>query len=1063
MNRPLPSAVTCARCHSSVLGSTLGGNCPVCLVGIALGEPFPEDLLTEMEGDLPGRVGEYEILSELGRGGSSVVYRARQLGVKRVVALKVLQGAILHRRDAQERLRVEAEAIGRLEHPHIVPLYEVGRAEGLPFLVLRLHEHGSLADALKQGRPTPELAARIVKVTAEAVHHAHQRGVLHRDLKPSNLLMDAEGLPHVSDFGLAKLADGDAALTLSTSVLGTPAYMAPEQAGGRTREIGIPADVHALGAILFELLTGRVPFEGGSTVEILRRVAEEEAPRVRSINPDVDPDLEAICLHCLEKKPGQRYPGAADLAADLGRWLAGEPISIRPGTALQRMRKWVVRRPLISALAFAAGLFLVGGLGISSWQWHRARQAAVLAQAAELKARRNSYVADMMLASSELERNPGRVRELLDRHRPAAGEKDLRGWEWRYLWGAIRPGSLETLCRRDRSIFSLGITPDGRWAGIGEFNGGFSLWDLQTGEEIWTDPEPMVEGGLHDGTRVAVSPAGGRIAYSFRGPDEIHEVRVLDPATRQIVQRLPMGSPVRMLAATPQGDRWVVSTADATLQVWDAMTGSQIHRWPVPLDPIRRHNRGAPLAISPDGRLAAVDDQQGGVLVLDLETGLERHRLKTSRAQVCAMAFSPDGRRLAAGASYNEPVIRIWDLKDGRVEAELDGHQGWISGLAFLSEDRLLSSSQDQSLRIWDVPSRSVLRVLRGHAKEIWSFALGPNGDLLLSGSKDGEVRRWSLKTEPTLAGSHRALLSLRPWETHAPPDGRELWALNQEGGVCRIWGPGFRRFELRPEFGSRFVGLRVAPDGRHLWLGDEEGLITMRRMEDGGVVRSLRTTPGSRPGVNPYNSNCMYIYSVVDAKIRRLAPDWSRVDGEWAAPEGTGFMNFMNWWVCRPGVLAMRHDGVFELMDFEAGTSTRGRLPLREPMSFSVSPDRQMVAIGTDVGEVYLFSPDLDRELGRLGGYLGAVRGLAFSPDGQRLATGASGLEALRVWDLETRQPVLQLPSEAMLINPLRFTPDGSTLWGIGINGDLVTWTAPDWDEIHHAEEDVSTRSRIP
>ncbi|MBN9691120.1 MAG: protein kinase [Verrucomicrobia bacterium] len=1050
MSGPLQPGVTCARCHSTLSGSSVGGNCPACLVGIALGEPVPEDVLSEREGGLPGWMGSYEILSEVGRGGSSVVYRARQRGVNRVVALKVLQGAILHRRDALERLRVEAEAIGRLEHPHIVPLYEVGRSEGLPFLVLRLHEHGSLADALKRGLPAPEMSARIVKVAAEAVHHAHLRGVLHRDLKPSNLLLDAEGLPHVSDFGLAKLADGDAGLTLSTSVLGTPAYMAPEQAEGRTREVGVPADVHALGVILFELLTGRVPFEGGSAVEILRRVAENEPPRLRSIHPGVDPDLEAICLHCLEKRPDRRYSSAAELAADLGRWLSEEPIAIRPGTSVQRFRKMIVRRPLVSALAFAASVFLVGGLAVSTWQWGLARQAASLAQAAELKARQNSYVADMMLASSELDRNPGRVRELLDRHRPVAGQSDLRGWEWRYLWGAIRPGSLEILCRRSRSVFSLTISVDGRWAGIGEFNGGFSLWDLQSGQEVWKEPEPMIEGGSFDGTRVAASPTEGRLAYSFRGSNGVHQVRVLDVATRQIVHRFPIGSSVRMLAGTRDGSRWIVTTAEGTLQVWDGASGRQTQRWPVPLDPYWVHNRGAPLAISPDGLLAAVDDQQGGIRVLELETGVERHRFKTSRAQVLAMAFSPDGRRLAAGASYNEPVIRIWNLEDGRMEAELVGHHGWISGLAFLSGDRLLSTSQDQSIRIWDVPNRSVLRVLRGHGKEVWSFALGPGADLLLSGSKDGEVRRWSLQSEPTSDGAYRASLSLKPWETHATPDGRELWSVNQDGIVCRMWGPGFRRFELRPEFGSRFLGLRVAPDGRHLWLGDEEGRIMLRRLEDGGLVRSIQTTPGSRPGVNPRNPTQVYLYSAADSRIRRLAPDWSGIDGDWAAPEGFGYMD---WRVCRAGVLALQFGGEFELMDFESGASTRGRLQFRESMGFSVSPDHQVVAIGTDVGEVHLMTPDLDRELGRLGGYLGAVRGLAFSPDGRRLATGASGLESLRVWDLETLQPVLQLPSETMLIYPLRFTPDGNTIWGVGVYGDLVTWTAPDWNEIHRTE----------
>lgn len=1044
----------CPRCHAVLGDASLGGNCAACLVGLVFSEPPVEvDGGDELPGEgLPRTLGSYEILSEVGRGGSSVVYRARQQGVNRLVALKVLQGSILARRDALERLRVEAEAVGRLEHPHIVPLYEVGRADGLPFLALRLHEHGSLADALKRRRFTPEEAARFVATVAGAVHHAHQRGVLHRDIKPSNLLLDAEGRPHVADFGLAKLADGDSGLTLTTTVLGTPSYMAPEQAGGRAREAGVPADVHALGVILFELLTGRVPFAGASTLEVLRSVAEEEAPRARSLNPAIDPDLEAICQHCLEKVPEHRYASAAELAADLGRWLRREPTRVRPGTALQRVAKWVRRRPLVSALAFSAAVFLLAGLGVSTWQWQRARAAATQARAAERLARRTSHAADMALASSELERNPGLVRELLERHRPAPGQEDLRGWEWRYLWAGIRSGSGEVFCRRTNSVFSLVITPDGRWAGLGEFNGGFSLWEVGSRREVWADPDPVGDAGMHDGTRVAVSATTGRIAYSFSSRDGAHEVRILDPVARKIVMRLPLDSPVRMLACMPDGGRWVVTTGprDAALQVWDAVTGKRLHRWPVPLDQERMYNRGAPLALSPDGLLAAVDDQKGGVVVIELATGLQRAPLKTSRAQVCAMAFSPDGRQLAVGASYNEPVIRLWDLETGRMQAELEGHHGWISGLVYLPGNRLLSSSQDQSLRVWDLERCRVVQVLRGHTKEVWSVAVGPELDTVFSGSKDGEVRRWSLQPSERGWGFHEAPLDLQPWATLPAVDGGALWGVTRQGHLRRISGPGFRKVENRPEFGTNLLRLWVVPDGEHLLTADREGNIAQRRLDDGRVVHHLRTTPGSMPAVSPDASRRIYVHDPSVARVRRLSQDWTGFDGEWEVPQaGT----YMGWRLCGPGVLSLHQDGRFIVSDVGQGGARTGRLNLREPMSFAVSPDLRQVAVSSDYGEVHLMNADLDRELGRLGGYIGAVRGIAFSPDGRRLATGASGPEALRLWDLETRQMVLQLPAEATLIHPLNFSADGNTLWGIGAAGELVAWTAPSWEEIRRIE----------
>ncbi len=1054
MNTPDPPLRRCPRCDAVLEDTSLGGNCAACLVGLVFAElPVEVDGGDGLPGeDLPRTLGSYEILSEVGRGGSSVVYRARQQGVNRVVALKVLQGSILTRRDALERLRVEAEAVGRLEHPHIVPLYEVGRADGMPFLALRLHEHGSLAEALKRRRFMPEEAARFLVTVAGAVHHAHQRGVLHRDLKPSNLLLDAEGRPHVADFGLAKLADSDSGLTLTTTVLGTPSYMAPEQAGGRAREAGVPADVHALGVILFELLTGRVPFTGTSTLEVLRRVAEDEAPRVRSLNPAVDPDLEAICQHCLEKAPEQRYASAAELAADLGRWLRREPTRVRPGTGVQRLAKWVRRRPLISTLAFAAVLFLVAGLGVSTWQWQRARAAATQARAAERLARRTSHAADMALASSELERNPGLVRELLERHRPAPGQEDLRGWEWRYLWAAIRPGSGTTFCRRTNSVFSLAITPDGRWAGLGEFNGGFSLWEVASRREVWADPDPVVDGGPLDGTRVAVSVATGRIAYSFSGRGGAHEVRILDPATRTIRMRLPVDAPVRMLGCTPDGGRWVVTTGpdELAMQVWDAGTGRRIHRWRIPTDRRRMHNRGAPLALSPDGRLAAVDDLEGGVLVIELATGNPVRRLLTSKAQVCAMAFSPDGRQLALGASYNEPVIRLWDLESGRMEAELQGHHGWISGLAYLPGNRLLSASQDQSVRVWDLERRRVVQVLRGHSKEVWSLAVGPEPDTVFSGSKDGEVRRWSLSLSETQWGFHEAPLNLEPRGTVAAVDGGALWGVTRAGDLLRISGPGFQRVEKRPEFGSPLLELLMMPDGEHLLTADREGNIAQRRLADGRVLHQLRTTPGSRPAVSPDASRRIYVHDPGAARLRRVSHDWTGFDGEWAVPQG---WTYIGWRLCRPGVLSLYQDGRFIVSDAGQGGAGTGRLNLREPMAFAVSPDLQQVAFSSDYGEVHLWNADLDRELGRLGGYIGAVRGLAFSPDGRRLATGASGAEALRLWDLETRQMVLQLPAEAMLIHPLHFTADGNTLWGISLSGALVTWTAPSWEEIRRVE----------
>jgi len=385
---PITEALKCPSCGSDIDPDVPFRQCPKCLLDLGLrcegnaavaAAPWGKDA----EPGLP----DYEILERVGRGGMGFVYRARQRSLNRVVALKVVGGGDLASPAALARFRREAEAAAKLDHPNIVPVYEVGEHEANPFLVMRFIEGASLAEPLAwrplteaglgDGRRQLEIA-RLVATVARAVHYAHTRGVLHRDLKPSNILLDRDGNPHLTDFGIAKLIDQETALTQTAELLGTPCYMSPEQAEGKP--LSAAADIYGLGVILYELLTGRRPFEAARPVEVLRKVIEEEPTAPCLINGAVDRDLATICLKCLDKNPTRRYGSALELAEDLERWQRHEPILARPAGPIRRLSQWTVRNPALATLI--GGLFV--GIAVT---------LGLLAQAREEKARKSIALA----------------------------------------------------------------------------------------------------------------------------------------------------------------------------------------------------------------------------------------------------------------------------------------------------------------------------------------------------------------------------------------------------------------------------------------------------------------------------------------------------------------------------------------------------------------------------------------------------------------------------------------------------------------------------------------------